>query len=77
MAGPLPHQIMFLHLCLCLGGERAPNFLYFKCAHIYKNNNKATLFFSLVDRFFLMCQSNVGQNKNKICHSHDVGQIKL
>ena len=34
-------------------------------------------FFSLVDGFFLSCLINVGQNKNKVAHFHDVGQIKL
>ena len=34
-------------------------------------------FFSLVDGFFQRCLINVGQNKNKIAHFHDVGKIKL
>ena len=33
--------------------------------------------FSLVDRFFLNRLINVGQNKNKIAHFHDIGEIKL
>ena len=36
-----------------------------------------SFFFLWLTDFFLRCQSNVGQNKNKISHFHDVGQIKL